>query len=253
MLNLCIFTAWFGPFGLRPTLKPEANPHFFFSCLTQAPSFPQPYTYQDGIVSFLINSSVDVGPTLNSAMVRWQSVALCPSQAAGSLYKFWRSRGGDKTCALVRLSCFGREENRIIWYCKRSWNLGFWCAKNLNLMQKIKFKNAYPLFLRADLFWGEDSPGLPLTKCESFMGLKALTTYFMGLILEQLLLFRQSRCLMLSYQALAAGLWLVRNCSRYEVFHKVLSFSKTGLGLLGVQKTQISGREQGIFCPLKGT
>lgn len=72
-----------------------------------------------------------------------------------------------------------------------------------------------------------------MTKCESFIGLKALTTYFMGLILEWLLLFGQGRCLMLSYQAFAAGLQLVRNFLRYEASRKVLSFSKTGLGLQG--------------------
>lgn len=73
----------------------------------------------------------------------------------------------------------------------------------------------------------------------------------MGLVLERLLLFGQSICVMLSYQTLAASLRLVRNCSRYGAFHKVLSFSKTGLGLSGVQKTQISGRDRGIFCPPK--
>lgn len=59
-------------------------------------------------------------------------------------------------------------------------------------------KKVHSLFLRGDLFGGKDSPGLPLTKCENFIGLKGLGTCFMGLILEWLFLFGQGRCFMLS-------------------------------------------------------
>lgn len=43
-------------------------------------------------------------------------------------------------------------------------------------------KRAHPVFLRDDLFGGEDSPRLFLTKCETFIGLQALAMYFMALL-----------------------------------------------------------------------
>lgn len=72
----------------------------------------------------------------------------------------------------------------------------------------------------------------------------------MGLILEWLFLFGQGGWFLLSYQAFAASLWLVRNALRCEASRKGPSFSRMGLG---VQKTWISGREGDIFCPLRGT
>lgn len=77
-------------------------------------------------------------------------------------------------------------------------------------------KRAHPMFLRDELFGGKDSPRLFLTKCDTFIGLKALGRYFIGLILEWILLFGQDRCLMLSYQAFTAGLHCVGNAWRWE-------------------------------------
>lgn len=123
------FIACFWPCGLcQPASQKSAwtsllfNPHLLCA---------QPWPCQDGIGSFLINSGVCVGLTLNLAMLWWQLAALRPSQTVGSLCKFLSSGGGDKIYALVRLSCFRMEENRVIWWLKMSWNHGLWFDRNL--------------------------------------------------------------------------------------------------------------------------
>lgn len=106
------------------------------------------------------------------------------------------------------------------------------------------------MFLTDDLCRGKDSPGLLLTKCGTFMCLKALALYFRDLVLERLLLFNQGRCLMLSYQAFAAGLQCVRNALSCGQYPEVPSLPRPGPGLLSVLAAWISGRHRDTFCPL---